>query len=108
MKQRWERLEERTARDFGGRRQPGSGNKWNKKGDVSTPILLIENKYRGNNSLTLKALDLTKICDEATAEGRVPALVIELAGSEYVLFTKDDVLELFGDRMGAAGLAGRQ
>lgn len=73
-----------------------------------TPILLIENKYTGSKSLTLKALALQKICDEATAEGRVPALVIELGGNEYVLFTKDDVLELFGDRMGAAGLAGQQ
>jgi hypothetical protein len=108
VKKRWERLEERTARDFGGRRQPGSGSQWNRKGDVVTPILLIENKYRGNNSLTLKALALQTICDQATAEGRVPALVIELDGREYVLFTKDDVLELFGDRVGAAGLAGPQ
>lgn len=51
--------------------------------------------------MTLKALALEKICDEATAEGRVPALVIELGGREYVLFTKDDVLEYFVDRVGA-------
>ena len=81
--------------------QPGSGAHWARKGDVVTPILLIENKFTGNNSITLKALALNKICDEATAEGRVPALVIQLGGQEYVLFTKDDVLELFGDRMGA-------
>lgn len=95
------RQEERTAKGFGGRRQPGSGNSWSRKGDVSTPILLIENKWTGNNSLTLKAVDLEKITSEATAEGRVPAFVIELRGREYVLLTKDDVLELFGDRMGA-------
>ena len=98
---RSQRQERRTARDFGGRVQPGSGSGWSRKGDVVTPLLLIENKFTGNNSIVLKALALQKICDEATAEGRVPALVIELAGKEYVLFAKDDVLELFGDRMGA-------
>lgn len=97
----WRRQERRTASDFGGRLQPGSGSHWARKGDVVTAILLIENKFTGNNSIVLKALALQKICDEATAEGKVPALVIELAGSEYVLFTKDDALELFGDRMGA-------
>lgn len=102
----WRRQEERTARDFGGRVQPGSGNSWSRKGDVRTPFLLIENKFTGSKSLTLKSLALEKICDEALAEGRVPALVIELGGREYVLFTRDDVLEHFVDRAGAAELDG--
>jgi hypothetical protein len=91
----WRKQEDRTARDFGGRRQPGSGSRWSNKGDVRTPTLLIENKWTGSKSITLKALDLEKICDEAVAEGRTPAFGIELRGREYVLFTKDDVLEHF-------------
>lgn len=106
MKQGWQRQEERTARKFGGRVQPGSGAHWSRKGDVVTPEMLIENKWRGNNSITLKAVDLRKICDEATAEGRIPAFAIELGGQRYVLFTEDDVLEHWGDRAGTAGLAG--
>lgn len=102
------RQEERTARDFGGRRQPGSGNGWARKGDVVTPVLQIENKWTGTNSITLKAVALQKICDEATAEGRIPAFVIELGGKEYVLFTKEDVLEHFVDRVGEARVAGRR
>lgn len=80
---------------FGGHRQPGSGNGWARKSDVVTPLLQIENKYTGNRQITLKALDLKKICDEAVAEGRVPAFAIEFPDRRYVIFTEDDVQEHF-------------
>lgn len=57
--------------------------------------------------VTIKALDLEKICDEATAEGRTPALALELNGHRYILFTEEDVLEHFVDRVGSTGLVGR-
>lgn len=101
------RQERRTAESFGGQRNPGSGNGWARKGDVRTPLLLIENKWTGKMQVTVKALDLEKICDEATAEGRMPALALELHGRRYILFTEEDVLEHFVDRVGEAGLVGR-
>ncbi|HET7110157.1 MAG TPA: hypothetical protein VFI41_04755 [Gemmatimonadales bacterium] len=104
----WRRQEERTARLYGGRRQPGSGAHWSRKGDVVTPELLIENKWRGNNQITLKGVDLAKNCDEATAEGKIPAFAIELADRRYVLFTEEDVLEHFVDRLGAPRVAGQE
>lgn len=69
-----------------------------------TPILLIENKFTGKQQITLKSVDLKKICDEATAEDRVPALVFEVAGRRYVLVTEDDFLEHVVDRMGPTGV----
>lgn len=104
MKPRWQRQEERTARLFGGTRNSGSGNGWARKGDVRTPILLIENKFTGKKQATLKALDLRKIADEATAEGRIPALGLEVGGRRYVIFEEEDALELWGDRLGQAGM----
>lgn len=96
-----------TAKRFGGRVNPGSGAGWARKGDVVTPGLLIENKWTGKMQVTLKSLDLEKITEEATAEGRIPALAIELNGRRYILFTEEDVLEHFVDRMGTARVVGR-
>jgi len=94
------RQEKDTAKRFGGRVTTGSGNQWFAKGDVKTPVLLIENKYTGGEQITMKKVDLRKITDEAVAEGRVPALCLELSGDHYVVLPRGDFLELFGDRMG--------
>jgi Holliday junction resolvase len=94
------RQEERSARLYGGRRNPGSGNGWAHKGDVRTPALLIENKYTGKEQVTIKRLDLKKICDEATAEGRTPVFGVELSGEHYVVLPEADFLEVLGDGRG--------
>jgi hypothetical protein len=90
------RQEKDTATKFGGRQTPGSGNRWYAKGDVRTPELLIENKYTGKTQVTLKALDLRKICDEATAEGLLPVLGVELSGEHFVVMPRADFLEILG------------
>jgi Holliday junction resolvase len=94
--------ERRTAKLYNGRRTPGSGNGWARKGDVVTQSLLIENKYTGNEQITIKRVALKKICDEATAEGRLPVLGVELSGEHYVILPEADFLEVLGD----AGRAG--
>jgi hypothetical protein len=90
------RQEKDTARRFGGRVTTGSGNQWFQKGDVKTAVFLIENKYTGKEQVTIKRVDLRKICDEATAEGLLPALCLELSGEHYVLMPRADFLEILG------------
>lgn len=88
--------ERRTATAHGGRRQPGSGSTWNRKGDVKTKLTLIENKRTDAKSITLKAVDLEKICREAWAENRRPVLCFEVGGKSYVALSEDDYLDITG------------
>lgn len=88
--------EKRTARLYGGQRQPGSGSGWARKGDVKTQIVLIENKRTDAKQITLKAVDLDKIWREGWAEGKIPALSLEISGRSWVMLPEADLLELIG------------
>jgi hypothetical protein len=80
------RHESVTASALGGEVQRGSGATERHKGDVKTPVLLVENKTRlpdakdGAKSLTVKGTWLEKITREAVAIGRDPALAFEIPG----------------------------
>lgn len=74
--------EKRIAKELDGRTQPGSGAFENFKGDVKTDDFLIEAKRTDKKSLSVKGEWLTKIDREAIAEGKKPALVIELGGMQ--------------------------
>jgi hypothetical protein len=86
--------EARLAKLVDGKRSAGSGSFWSRKGDVRSNDLLIEHKWTGKASFTVKATVLEKIVKEAILESRMPVLGISLNNENYVLLTEDDFLEL--------------
>ena len=86
--------EARLAKLVDGKRNAGSGAFWSRKGDVRSDDLLIEHKWTGKASFTVKATVLEKIVKEAILESRMPVLGISLNSENYVLLTEDDFLEL--------------
>lgn len=86
--------EARLAKKVGGKRNAGSGSFWNRKGDVRSTDLLIEHKWTGKASFTVKAAVLEKIIKEAILESRMPLLGISLNNNNYILLTEDDFMEL--------------
>lgn len=85
--------ENRLAKAVGGTRTAASGAFWSRKGDVRSKDLLIEHKWTGKLSVTIKAAVLEKIVTEAILDGRVPVLGIHLNGEDYVIELEDDFLE---------------
>ena len=86
--------EDRLAKAVGGQRTAASGAFWSRKGDVRSRDLLIEHKWTGKLSVSVKAAVLEKIVKEAILDGRMPVLGFHLNGENYVLLTEDDFLEL--------------
>jgi hypothetical protein len=71
------------AAKYSGKRSKSSGAAMHDAGDVRTGDHLIECKTTGDilkpaKSISLKLSDLEKICDEAWAEGRTPALALRI------------------------------
>lgn len=86
--------EKRLAKKVGGSTNARSGGFWSRKGDVRSDDLLIEHKYTGKKSFSVKTDVLEKIVREAILEGRMPVLGIHLNGENYVILLEDDFLEL--------------
>lgn len=86
--------EVRLAKKIDGQRSAGSGAFWSRKGDVRSDDLLIEHKWTGKASFTVKAAVLEKIVKEAILDGRTPVLGFSLNNENYVMLTEDDFLEL--------------
>lgn len=86
--------ENRLAKKTGGSRTAGSGAFWSRKGDVRTDDLLIEHKWTGKKSFTLKADVLEKIVTEAVLDGRMPVLGFSLNSRNYVVLDEDDFLAI--------------
>lgn len=86
--------EKRIAKAVGGKTTAASGAFWSRKGDVRSDDLLIEHKWTGKKSFSLKADVLEKIVTEAIIDSRMPVLGISLNNKNYVLLTEDDFLEM--------------
>jgi hypothetical protein len=86
--------EARLAKKFDGQRTAASGAFWNRKGDVRSSDLLIEHKWTGKASFTVKATVLEKIVNEAILDSRMPVLGVSLNNENYVMLLEDDFLEL--------------
>jgi hypothetical protein len=86
--------EDRLAKAVGGSRNAASGAFWSRKGDVRSKDMLIEHKWTGKATFTIKAKDLEKIVTEAILDGRLPVLGFHLNGENYVIQLEDDFLEL--------------
>ena len=56
--------------------------------------MLIEHKWTGKASFTVKATVLEKIVEEAILDSRMPILGFSLNNENYVMLTEDDFLEL--------------
>lgn len=86
--------EKRLAKAVGGNKIVASGAFWFRKGDVRSKDLLIEHKWTGKKSFTLKSDVLEKITTEAIIDGRTPVLGISLNDTNYVILDENDFLEL--------------
>ena len=86
--------EARLAKKLDGQRSAASGAFWSRKGDVRSTDLLLEHKWTGKASFTVKAAVLEKIVKEAILDGRMPLLGISLNSENYILLTEDDFLEM--------------
>ena len=88
------RHEERLAKVIGGSRVPASGAFWSQKGDVRSTDLLIEHKWTGKETITVKAAVLEKIMTEAIMSGRTPVLGLSLRNRNYVVLDENDFFAL--------------
>jgi hypothetical protein len=86
--------EKRLEKATGGKRNAASGAFWSRKGDVRTDDLLIEHKWTGKKSVTIKSQVLEKITTEAILDSRMPVLGLHLDGENYVVLLEEDFLEL--------------
>ena len=86
--------EKRLAKAIGGQRSVASGAFWFRKGDVRSKDLLIEHKWTGKKSFTLKSDVLEKITTEALIESRTPVLGISLNDVNYVIMDENDFLTM--------------
>lgn len=86
--------EKRLEKELGGKRTAASGAFWSRKGDVRSDDMLIEHKWTGKKSFTLKSEVLEKIVTEAILDSRMPVLGVSLNGENYVLLMEDDFIEL--------------
>lgn len=86
--------EKRLAKKIGGKRNAASGAFWSRKGDVRNDELLIEHKWTGKKSVTIKSEVLKKITKEAILDGRMPVLGLHLDGENYVVLGEEDFFEL--------------
>ena len=71
-----------------------SGAFWSRKGDVRNDELLIEHKWTGKKSVTIKSEVLKKITTEAILDSRKPVLGLHLDGENYVVLLEEDFFEL--------------
>ena len=86
--------EKRLAKKVGGSKTAASGAFWSRKGDVRSHDLLIEHKWTGKKSFSIKATEVEKIVTEAIIDSRMPVFGISLNNKNYVLLTEDDFLEM--------------
>ena len=86
--------EKRLEKVAGGKRNAASGAFWSRKGDVRTDDLLIEHKWTGKKSVTIRSDVLEKITKEAILDSRTPVLGLHLDGENYVVLLEEDFFEL--------------
>jgi len=86
--------EKRLAKAVRGQRNVASGAFWFRKGDVRSQDLLIEHKWTGKKSFTLKSDILEKITTEALLDSRTPVLGISLNDINYVVMDENDFLTM--------------
>lgn len=95
--QRRSRKQERNgAREFGSTLTPGSGNGWVRKNDAMNRYHSFEYKTTASRSFTLRRDVLETVERQALLDGREPVVIVDIAGREYAVITKDHFRELIG------------
>lgn len=85
--------ENRAASNFGGRTQIASGALRHAKGDVITPVYLIEDKITDKASYSLTLAVWRKIRLEAFRHQRTPMMRITISGQVLCVLAEDDFLQ---------------
>lgn len=98
------RHEKRLADKYAGRRNAGSGSFWSRKADVRSDRFIIEHKFTGGKSISIKGSWLKDLVRIGLMERKVPVLAFHLEGRNYVVLTEDDFDELL--ERGDVGLGG--
>ena len=93
-KKQSEKHERRIAKRVGGKTNAASGALWKRKGDVRSDDLLIEHKWTGKKTKTIKSEELKKITTQAILDNRMPVFGLHLDGVDYVILLEDDFLEM--------------
>lgn len=86
--------EKRLAKIIGGSTTAASGAFWSRKGDVRNDVYLVEHKFTGKTSFSLKSSVLEKVANEAIMDGRMPVLAFHLKGRDYVVLEEHFFHEL--------------
>lgn len=86
--------EVRIAKDLTGNRVPGSGAVPGLDGDVRSADWLVECKTTKHRSFSLTLKDWLKIRGEAGLSMRKPLMMLEIAGEEFAVLSKEDFLQL--------------
>lgn len=77
---RSQQQEKLAAQTYGGKVQPCSGARAHSKGDVTTPVLLIEAKTTNTEGYRVTVGNWLKIQREAALEGKTGVMLLELSG----------------------------
>lgn len=87
--------EKKKVRQFGGKRTPGSGNKWGFRGDIKDDIFLMEDKYTDQKSFSITEKLWNKAKTEALKESRRPAFRVTFAsGLSFIVVDEPDLFEI--------------
>lgn len=82
--------EKKLAKLVGGRLQPGSGNMWFAKGDISTRAVKWWLKHTGKLSFTISKAILNEAIEAANKDGSIPAWAFDIAGEDFILMRGND------------------
>lgn len=82
--------EKRMAKVIGARIQPGSGNQWFAKLDLSGRSVLWSLKHTGKDFFRITKAILSEAIHAANDEGSIPGWMIDIAGEDFVLMRGND------------------
>lgn len=95
MKPDWRKKEVKDRRDFEGQLQKASGALWDAPSDVVSELFSIDSKTTVNNSYSISLKTWNKLCEEAAwNKEKIPLLSIQINGTELVVLSKEDFLQL--------------
>jgi hypothetical protein len=88
-------LEDQVAASIGGRKRPGSGNRWEAQGDVAVGPLLISCKASTDRTWSQTKRELLEAIEMALSTGLIPVLdVLDDDGLELTIMRRSDFVAL--------------
>jgi hypothetical protein len=91
-------LEDQVAASMGGRKRPGSGNRWEAQGDVATGPLLISCKASKGRTWAQTKRELSETIGMALGTGLIPVLnVLDDDGDELMILRAADLTALLSE-----------